>query len=295
MGHEKGGYTIDAPKGGAIIYRMSEIAQQGQGLSMFSVSLKPFFITPTRIDPGATEQICNLSVTPLPHRTRSTQTLQQPTTRDFLGCNINHASEEECWAGVYVDAASMLTLHLDASGRAVQSPASSRHCQLWWRAHGDTLHMVDCVGLPFRWPGAFGDLIRDPPQPGKLAGFSDTRRPSNRSLINESLLNGERLGVVNLVRDPSGFLFPGCMYSFSMREGSACGALAIASGGGVEHRLVLGEDGGLTHEKSGERIATLSYVLPRHRGTEDSGASWATGHEVVLRMEAKHEVSWVLQ
>lgn len=193
-----------------------------------------------------------------------------------------------------MDSASMMTLHLDSSGRAFQSPASSRHCQLWWRAYGDTLHMVDCAGLPFRWPGAIGDLIRDPPRPGKLAGFSDTRSPSNRTLINESLLNSERLGMVSLVRDPSGFLFPGCMYVLSMRKGSACGALARANGGVVEHRLVLGEDGGLTHENSGERIATLSYVLPRHPVSEASGASWATGHEVVLRMEANHEVGWIL-
>lgn len=188
----------------------------------------------------------------------------------------------------------MVTLHLDASGRAAQSPASRRHCQLWWSAHGDMLRMVDCTGLPFIWPGAIGDLIRDPPQPGKLAGFSDTRRPSKGSLINDSLLNGERLDMVNLVRDPSGFLFPGCMYSFSMREESPCGSLARANGRDVEHLVVLGEDGGLTNDKSGERIATLSYVLPMYRGNEDSGASWATGHEVVLRMEAKYEVSGIL-
>ena len=219
---------------------------------------------------------------------------------------------EDCWAGVYVDSVAGMALHLHEGGRAFQSPGAevaisgsdgTVRCQLWWRADEDTLRMVDCTGLPFRWPGAADDLLRDPPRPGRLAGFSVGGDVGIASIGdspsgNDSMLNAESFGEVSLVRDPSGFLFPGCMYALYLRGGSSssCGARGARGVGDVDFRVVLGADGGLTHGASGERIATLSYAPPRlstvgSSGAINSGASgawWATGHAIVLRLMVKH-------
>lgn len=175
----------------------------------------------------------------------------------------------KCWAGVYVDSASKEILHLAREGRAFFSPgtaAGTRRGKLWWKATEDRLRVLDSHDQPVNWPGTASDLQRDPDQAGKLAGFGmeTDKTNSGHGHVEER----------HLVRDPLGFVFPGCSYVLSLRSKSP-----LMTNTGKEYRVVLNEDGTITESVGGGRIAQWSF--PEAKPVVGS-KGWATGDELLL-------------
>lgn len=203
---------------------------------------------------------------------------------DEFGC----LRGENCWAGVYVDLATNEILHLDTGGRAFLSPGTAAadtrwECLRWW-AEEDLLHVADRYDQPFIWPGAASDLRRDPVQAGKLAGFGveDSTKLDAGRREGLAYTNSTHIDQMHLVRDPFGFVFPGCMYALSMRPGSSRG-----TENSHEARVVVNRDGTITDVASGGRIARWFFQggkpLP---GMNDD--SWASGDAVVLLIDTDH-------
>lgn len=203
---------------------------------------------------------------------------------DRLGC----LQGDDCWTGVYVDTATNEILHLDTWGSAFLSPgtaaADSRPgCLRWW-AKEDLLYLVDCDDQPFRWLGAGSELRRDPPQAGKLAGFSVEVNTNLESDHQEgpAYENSTRVDHARLVRDPFGFLFPGCMYTLSMRQGSL-----HQIKNRHEVRVVVNVDGTVTDVDGGKHIARWSFLEEQSL----PGAShdhWSSGNAIVLLVDGDH-------
>lgn len=178
---------------------------------------------------------------------------------------------EKCWAGVYVDSTSKEILHLERGGRVFFSPgtdAGTRREGFWWKATEDGLRVIDSYGQPVVWPGAASDLWRDPVQAGRLTGFGAETNKTNSGSRREK--------HVNLVRDPLGFVFPGCSYVLSLPSKSLVGH---------GHRVVVNEDGTITDMVDGGRIARWSF--PRAKPVVGDN-EWATGDELLLVLESNH-------
>lgn len=182
---------------------------------------------------------------------------------DRFGCT-NDA--DDCWAGVYVDDRTKEVLYLSSGGRAWRSPGTqtNRWC-LWWRANGNDLHLVDCNGRPFRWPGAVGNLRRESQQAGRLAGFHTPESPPEH-----------RSGQLHLARDPLGFLCPGCLYLLTVRS----------SGDDHQHRVVFRQDGTIADVEYGNRLGTWSLAAGQDLG--DATDSWAAGDTLKLQVKDVH-------
>lgn len=205
-----------------------------------------------------------------------------------LGDKYGCLQGDNCWTGVYVDKATNEILHLDTGGRAVFSPGTAASdsqpgCLRWW-AKEDFLYLVDCFDRPFKWPGAGSELRRDPPQAGMLAGFSaevDTKLESGHRK-GPAYDNSTRIDYTRLVRDPFGFLFPGCMYALSMRQGSP-----YQTKNNREVRVVVNRDGTVTDVDGGERFASWSFLEEQSR----PGAIhdyWPSGDAIVLLVDSDH-------
>lgn len=191
---------------------------------------------------------------------------------------------DSCWAGVYVDKETSEVLHLDAGGCAFLSPgtaaAYSRQGRLRWWAEEDVLHLVDCVGQPYMWPGAANELRRDPVHGGKLAGFgvevgmdlgfSRGDKPARR--------NSTRIHQARLVRDPLGFLYPGCLYSLSVRPG-----VLHQTGSDYEAHVVVNTDGTVTNVRDGERVAR--WFFPGEQSIGARNDLWASGSTITLLVD----------
>lgn len=187
-----------------------------------------------------------------------------PRSNDF-GC-----VGEQCWAGVYVDSASKEILHLARGGRAFFSPgtaAGTRRGILWWKATEDRLRVINHCDQPVLWPGTASDLRRDPAQAGKLAGFGIETDKFNSG--------PRRVENIHLVRDPMGFVFPGCSYVLSLPSKSP-----LKASSSHEYRVVVNEDGTVTDMVDGGQIARWSF--PRAKRLVDE---WATGDELLLALE----------
>lgn len=187
------------------------------------------------------------------------------------------ANESDCvqeqqtrsWAGVYVDSATQEVLHLQTGGGASLSPGASDDSRsecLRWRAEEGALHLFNCHGQTFTWPRAGGDVWRDSMQAGSGVGFGAEATTDGDEVFGD--------GQAHLVRDPFGFVFPGCAYLFSMHQWSPRNAVH-------EVRVVINHDGSVTDARSGGNIASWSFG-----GTDPVPGpgveSWATGDVVVL-------------
>lgn len=247
----------------------------------------------TRIPARVANRIKTARITAVQTAASPLQGPRPPPEGEGYGCQD---SDQECWAGVYFDSATKEVLHLEAGGQAFLSPGTAapaapnaRGGCFWWKAEQAELHLVGCLDQrPFTWPGAGGNLRRDPPQAGKMVGFGaewrtgdDDEAPEEAS---ESPGNPSRVDgmVVRVARDPLGFLFPGSMYEMLLRPGAGCGTRYSR-----RYRGVLNRDGTVTDGASGRRVATWSFpetrVLPG-----GGGGSWATGDAIVLRVETDH-------
>lgn len=195
-------------------------------------------------------------------------------------------------------------MHLEAGGRAFRSPgttaaeagrAGAGRC-LWWKKaddENDKLHLVDCEGTAFTWPGTTGSLRREKGQAGKLAGFVGEARSdgTGKAGVRRNLeMTGQAVGqVVRFSRDPAGFLFPGCLYVLEVALGLPC----IASGGGGsgsegshhEYLVALHGDGTITDRLSGDIIASWSFL-----GGADGTTYCAEGNALVLRIKSEYQV-----
>lgn len=200
----------------------------------------------------------------MPHGARLSQ------LGDVFGC-----VGEQCWAGIYVDSASKEILHLAKGGRAFFSPGTGTGTGekiLWWKATEDRLQVIDGYDQPVSWPGTASDLRRDPVQAGKLAGFGVGAGKTN---------NGPgQVASIHLVRDPLGFVFPGCSYVLSFRSISPLMATI-----GHEYRVVVNEDGTVTDVVEGGRIARWSF--PRAKPLVGDG-EWPTGDGLLLVLESNY-------
>lgn len=203
--------------------------------------------------------------------------------RKLLPCQSGDGSDcdqerwPKSWAGVYVDAVSKEVLHLEAGGGASLSPGTSeadfgRDC-LRWTADEEALRLVDCQGRPFTWTGDGGDVRRDSMHAGKRAGFGAVSTTDGDEIFGN--------GPAHLVRDPFGFVFPGCAYSLSMRQWSQHNTVH-------EVRVVINHDGSVTDGASGGRVASWSFA-----GMESLPApgdeSWAAGDAIVLLLDACYQ------
>lgn len=184
---------------------------------------------------------------------------------DAFGC-VQAAFRQDCWAGVYVDSASKEVLQLESGGRALRSPGTAvatddrgdgRGGCLWWSAQAELLHIVDCLGRPFLWPGATGNLRRDPHQAGVLTGFGFEVDTTLASQQNPLLANSQLEQSVHLLRDPLGIVFPGCLYTLSLPSNPP-----ISTKYG-QIRVLLHRDGTIADEVRGARIATWSFAAPQ--------------------------------
>lgn len=196
---------------------------------------------------------------------------------DKFGCGRG----DNCWTGVYVDTATNEILHLDTGGRAFLSPGTAATytrpgCLRWW-AKEDLLYLADCDDHPFQWPGAGSELRRDPPQAGKLTGFSVEVSTSVGSDHREGPAygNSTRFYHARLVRDPFGFLFPGCMYTLSMHQGS------------LQHvknsHVVVNMDGTVKSVDGGDRIARWSFLEEQ---SVPGASHWSSGNAIVLLVDS---------
>lgn len=190
-----------------------------------------------------------------------------------------------CWTGVYTDRETNEILHLDTGARAFLSPgtaaADSRpECLRWW-AKEDLLYLADCDDRPFRWPGAGSELRRDPAQAGKLAGFSVAKLASDHG-ERPAYRNSTHFNRTHLVRDPFGFLFPGCMYMLSMRQGSL-----HQTGNIHETRVVVNRDGTVTDGNGGQPVARWSF-LEEQSLFGVSHDCWPSGDSIVLLVDNDH-------
>ncbi|CAM9267501.1 unnamed protein product [Laminaria digitata] len=180
------------------------------------------------------------------------------------------------WAGVYVDSATNEVLHLEPDGGATISPGTSAadtrwNCLRWW-TEDDALHLVDCDGRPFTWLGVDGHVWRDSMQAAKIVGFGA-----------EATTDGDEIsgnGMARLVRDPFGFMFPGCAYLFSMLQRSPRSTMH-------EVRVVINHDGSVIEARSGEAIASWSFAA-RNPLLGLGDESWATGDAVVLLIDTSY-------
>lgn len=184
---------------------------------------------------------------------------------DAFGC-VQSSSRQDCWAGVYVDSASKEVLHLESGGRALRSPGTAvaadgrsdgRGGCLWWSAQADVLHIVDCLGRPFLWPGASGNLRRDPHQAGVLAGFGFEVDTTVAPQQNPLLANSQLEQLVHLMRDPLGLMFPGCLYILLLPSRSPISTKPR------QIRVLLHRNGTVTDEVRGTRVATWSFAAPQ--------------------------------
>lgn len=192
------------------------------------------------------------------------------------------ANESDCvqeqqttnWAGVYVDSVTKEILHLQTDGSASLSPGASddsRSVCLRWRAEEEgALSLFNCHNETFTWPRVGGDLWRDSMQAGKGVGFGAEVATDGDDNLGD--------GQARLVRDPFGFVFPGCAYLFSMHHWSPRNTVR-------EVRVVINHDGGVTDARNGENIASWSFggtdPVPGDPGIE----SWATGDVIVLAID----------
>lgn len=189
---------------------------------------------------------------------------------------------------MYVDRATNEILHLGRGGLAFLSPGTAATdsrlgCLRWW-AKEDLLYLVDCYDQPFRWPGAGRELRRDPVQAGKLAGFSvevDAKLESDHR-EGPAYDNSTRFDHTRLIRDPFGFLFPGCMYALSMRQGSL-----HQTRHSHEVRVVVNGDGTVTYADGGERIARWSF-LEEQSLPGSSYDFWPSGDAIVILVDIDH-------
>lgn len=196
------------------------------------------------------------------------QGVRLPPLSDDVGC-----VGDKSWAGVYVDSISKEVLHLARGGRAFFSPgtaAGNRRGNMWWKVTEDRLRVLDSYDHPVNWPGTASDLRGDPVQAGKLAGFGVETDDTNSG--------PRRVENVHLVRDPLGFVFPGCSYVLSLRSQSP-----LMANSGHECRVVLNEDGTITGAVDGGRIARWSFPTAKPLVGDDE---WATGDELLLVLES---------
>lgn len=204
---------------------------------------------------------------------------------NMIGC----LRGESCWAGVYVDRATNEILHLHAGGRVFLSPGTAaadtqRECLRWW-AEEDLLHMADRYDQPFTWPGAVSDLRRHPAEAGKLAGFGgkvSTKLDADRR-EGSAYTNSTHVDQTHLVRDPFGFLFPGCVYALSVRPGFSPWTENSRDTG-----VVVNKDGTITGVAGGGRIARW-FFGGESSAPDMSDASWVSGDIVVLLVDADHD------
>ncbi|CAB1103584.1 unnamed protein product [Ectocarpus sp. CCAP 1310/34] len=190
---------------------------------------------------------------------------------------------KRCWAGVYVDMATNEIWHLETGGRVYLSPGTAaadplRGCLRWW-AEEDLLHTADCNEKVFSRVDVVSKMRRDPARAGTLAGFTAEVSSTIDAVRGDGSApaNSGGIGKIRLVRDPFGFVFPGCMYVLSMQSGSSS---KMANSDGVS--VVLNRDGTVTSTAGGERVAR--WLFPRKKslaGTNDE--SWASGNQVLLR------------
>ncbi|CAM9524026.1 unnamed protein product [Laminaria digitata] len=89
-----------------------------------------------------------------------------------------------------------------------------------------------------------------------------------------------RNGKSRLVRDPFGFLFPGCAYLLSARPLSRAGTAH-------DVRAVIGDDGSVTEAISGAAIASWSFA-GRNPLFGSGDELWATGDAVVLLVDTNY-------
>lgn len=190
---------------------------------------------------------------------------------------------------MYVDRTTNEILHLDTGGRAFLSPGTAaaddrRECLRWW-AEEDLLYMADRYDRPFTWPGAASYLRRDPAQAGKLPGFGvETSTELDRDRRQgPAYTNSTNLDQPNLVRDPFGFLFPGCMYTWSM-----CPRVSSGTDKSHEARVVVNRDGTVTDVASGGRKARW-FFGGRSSVSGMIDDSWASGDIVVLLVDVDHD------
>lgn len=184
---------------------------------------------------------------------------------------------------MYVDRATNEILHLDTGGRAFLSPGTAtadtrRECLQWW-AEGDLLHLADRYDQPFTWPGTASNLRRDPAEAGKLAGFGgkvSTKLDTDRR-EGSAYTNSTDVDQTHLVRDPFGFLFPGCVYSLSGRP-----EFSPRKENSHETRVVVNKDGTITDVASGGRIAWWFFL---GESSVPDDASWVSGDIVALLVD----------
>ncbi|CBJ27394.1 expressed unknown protein [Ectocarpus siliculosus] len=122
-------------------------------------------------------------------------------------------------------------------------------------------------------------MRRDRAQAGTLAGFTAEVSSTIDAVGGDGSApaNSGGIGKIRLVRDPFGFVFPGCMYVLSMQSGSS---RKMANSDGVS--VVLNRDGTVTSTTGGERVARWFFPWKKSLGgTNDE--SWASGNEVLLR------------
>lgn len=190
---------------------------------------------------------------------------------------------KRCWAGVYVDMATNEIWHLETGGRVYLSPGTAaadplRGCLRWWAEEG-LLHMIDCNEKVFTRFDVASEMRRDPAQAGTLAGFTAEVSSTIDAVRGDGSApaNSGGIGKIRLVRDPFGFVFPGCMYVLSIQSGSSS---KMANSDGVS--VVLNRDGTVTSTAGGERVARWLFPWKKSlAGTNDE--SWASGNEVLLR------------
>lgn len=166
--------------------------------------------------------------------------------------------------------------HLETGGRVHLSPGTAaadplRRCLRWW-AEEDLLHMADCNDVA-------SEMRRDPAQAGALAGFTAEVVSTIDAVRGDgsASANSDGVGKTRLVRDPFGFVFPGCMYALSMQSGSSA---KMANSDDV--RVILNQDGTIISTAGGERVARWFFPWKESpAGTNDE--SWASGNEILLR------------
>lgn len=192
---------------------------------------------------------------------------------------------------MYVDSASKEVLHLEPGGRAVRSPGTAlgmvdaSGC-LWWSARDNVLHIVDCLGRPFVWPGTSGNLRRDPYQAGMLAGFVFEGNPTVPPKLKPVLQLEQQ---VHLIRDPLGFVFPGCLYILSLPSGSRSMATPR------QIRVLLHLDGTVADEKHGAQIATWSFVVPQvFPGIPSEPGATGDALELIFKTDDDDQVQLIL-
>ncbi|CAN0125964.1 unnamed protein product, partial [Scytosiphon promiscuus] len=183
---------------------------------------------------------------------------------------------ERSWAGVYVDSTTKEVLFLERGGGASFSPgtaAGAKNDISRWESSGEILHIVGDDDRPLLWPGVTDHLQRDIAHAGKLSGFDGREKTSDRGRYGD---DGD------LLRDPLGFMFPGCTYLLTVKPDQPC-----TVGIGHEYRVVVDRDGTVIDTANGGMVARWYFPgMPPLSGAGDK--LWPTGDEILLLFEKSH-------